>query len=99
MTTRKSPAAVCNVVRIILETGLRLYKELLAMKKEQLGPGIVDASGARGFPRSDATPPRSLYLFPSDQNPSGHNSENCHASLELKIVPKHTVCTRTVHHF
>jgi integrase len=38
-----SPAYLRNVVRIITETGLRVYKELLPMKKEQvdLANGVV----------------------------------------------------------
>ena len=31
-----APRYLCNVVRIITETGLRVYKELLSMKKEQV---------------------------------------------------------------
>jgi len=32
----QAPEYLCNIVRIITETGLRVYKELLPMKKEQV---------------------------------------------------------------
>src|SRR3981189_3117154 len=39
-----APRYLCNVVRIITETGLRVSEELLSMKKEQVDLANADAS-------------------------------------------------------
>ena len=85
-----APEHLRNIVRIISETGLRIYKELIAMKKEQLDLAnamvwIPDSKTPNGVAEVPLTPlaleafrdqirlsPCSPYLFPSDQNPSGH---------------------------
>jgi|SRR5579862_757860 len=85
-----APEHLRNIVRIITETGLRIYKELVPMKKEQLDltnamVWIPDSKTPNGVAEVPLTPlalqafrdqmrlsPCSPYLFPSDQNPSGH---------------------------
>jgi integrase len=85
-----APEYLRNIVRIITETGLRVYKELMPMKKEQLDLAnamvwIPDSKTPNGVAEVPLTPlsleafrdqmrlsPCSPYLFPSDQNPSGH---------------------------
>jgi integrase len=85
-----APEHLRNIVRIISETGLRIYKELIPMKKEQLDlrnatVWIPDSKTPNGVAEVPLTPlaveafrdqirlsPCSPYLFPSDQNPSGH---------------------------
>ena len=85
-----APEYLRNIVRIITETGLRIYKELIPMKKEQLDLAnatvwIPDSKTPNGVAEVPLTPmaleafrdqmrlsPCSPYLFPSDQNPSGH---------------------------
>ena len=85
-----APEHLRNIVRIITETGLRIYKELIAMKKEQLDLAnamvwIPDSKTPNGVAEVPLTPlaleafrdqmrlsPCSPFLFPSDQNPSGH---------------------------
>jgi integrase len=85
-----APEYLRNIVRIITETGLRIYKELVPMKKEQLDltnamVWIPDSKTPNGVAEVPLTPlaleafrdqmrlsPCSPYLFPSDQNPSGH---------------------------
>jgi integrase len=86
----QAPEHLRNIVRIITETGLRIYKELVPMKKEQLDltnamVWIPDSKTPNGVAEVPLTPlaldafrdqmrlsPCSPYLFPSDQNPSGH---------------------------
>jgi len=85
-----APEYLRNIVRIITETGLRVYKELLPMKKDQLDLAnaavwIPDSKTPNGVAEVPLTPlsadafrdqlrlsPCSPYLFPSDENPSGH---------------------------
>src|SRR5262249_49623082 len=85
-----APQYLRNIVRIITETGLRVYKELLPMKKEQLDLAnavvwIPDSKTENGMAEVPLTPlaveafrdqlrlsPSSPYLFPSDENHSGH---------------------------
>ena len=85
-----APEYLRNIVRIITETGLRIYKELIPMKKEHLDlrnatVWIPDSKTPNGVAEVPLTPlaveafrdqirlsPCSPYLFPSDQNPSGH---------------------------
>jgi len=85
-----APEYMRNIVRIITETGLRVYKELMPMKKQNLDLGnavvwIPDSKTPNGIAEVPLTPiaveafrdqlrlsPCSPYLFPSDENPSGH---------------------------
>jgi integrase len=85
-----APEYLRNIVRIITETGLRVYKELMPMKKQHLDlenavVWIPDSKTPNGVAEVPLTPiaveafrdqlrlsPCSPYLFPSDENPSGH---------------------------
>jgi integrase len=85
-----APEYLRNIVRIITETGLRVYKELMPMKKQDLDlenavVWIPDSKTPNGVAEVPLTPiaveafrdqlrlsPCSPYLFPSDDNPSGH---------------------------
>jgi integrase len=85
-----APEYLRNIVRIITETGLLVYKELMPMKKENLDLAnavvwIPDSKTPNGVAEVPLTPiaveasrdqlrlsPCSPYLFPSDENPSGH---------------------------
>ena len=85
-----APEYMRNIVRIITETGLRVYKELMPMKKRNLDlenavVWIPDSKTPNGIAEVPLTPiaveafrdqlrlsPCSPYLFPSDENPSGH---------------------------
>ena len=85
-----APGYLRNVVRIITETGLRIYKELTPMKKDQVDLGnavawIPDSKTPNGIAEVPLTPlavqafqdqirlaGSGLYLFPSDNNPTGH---------------------------
>lgn len=86
------PEYLKNVVRIITETGLRVYKELVPMKKDQVDlqnavVWIPDSKTPNGtaevpltplaveaFRRQMAIAANSPFLFPSDQNRSGHQT-------------------------
>ena len=48
---KHAPAYLRNVIRIITETGLRIYKELACMKKEQ-----IDLENKGGFVEDSKTP-------------------------------------------
>ncbi len=79
-----------NVIRIITETGLRIYKELAPMKKNQLDlenrivwiPDSKTPNGVAEVPLTDiavdafrnplAISGPGPFLFPSDENPEGH---------------------------
>jgi integrase len=85
-----APEYLRNIARIITETGLRVYKELMPMKKEHLDlenavVWIPDSKTPNRTAEVFLTPiaveafrdqlrlsPCSPYLFPSDENPSGH---------------------------
>ena len=85
-----APEYLRNIVRIITETGFRVYKELMPMKKEQLDldnavvwiPDSKTPNGVAEVPLTEIAveafrdqirlSPCSPYLFPSDENPSGH---------------------------
>jgi integrase len=85
-----APEYLCNIVRIITETGLRIYKELMPMRREQLDlenavlwiPDSKTPNGEADVPLTALAvqafrdqlrlSPLSPYLFPSDQNRSGH---------------------------
>lgn len=103
-----APEYLRNIVKIITETGLRVYKELMPMKKEQLDLAnatawIPDSKTPNGVAEVPLTPlaleafrdqmrlsPCSPYLFPSDENPSGHQRSlktTWHATLRRAQVP------------
>lgn len=85
-----APRYLRNVIRIITETGLRIYKELLLMKKDQVDlqnavawipdsktpNGIAEVSltqlAIEAFKSQMAIAGGTTFLFPSDQNPTGH---------------------------
>ena len=85
-----APEYLRNVIRIVTETGLRIYKELTPMKKNQLDlvnrtVWISDSktpNGVAEVPLTDiavaaitqqlAISGLGEYLFPSDENASGH---------------------------
>jgi integrase len=86
----QAPGYLRNIIRIITESGLRVYRELMSMKKEQVDLGnavvwIPDSKTPNGIaevPLTDlaleafrdqmriAGP--GVWLFPSDENPTGH---------------------------
>jgi integrase len=90
---KHAPAYLRNVIRIITETGLRVYKELACMKKDQIDLAnksvFIDDSktptGVAEVPLTDiaveafrnqielAGP--GPWLFPSDDNRTGHQTE------------------------
>jgi integrase len=103
-----APDYLRNIVRIITETGLRVYKELMPMKKEHLDlenavVWIPDSKTPNGVAEVPLTPlavealrdqlrlsPCSPYLFPSDENPSGHQKTLktvWHATLRRAGIP------------
>jgi integrase len=79
-----------NAIRIITETGLRVYRELTPMKKEQIDlqnavvwiPDSKTANGVAEVPLTELAvnafrdqmqiAGNGPYLFPSDDNPLGH---------------------------
>jgi integrase len=85
-----APEYLRNVIRIVTETGLRIYKELTPMKKDQLDlvnrtvwiPDSKTPNGVAEVPLTDiaadafrsqlAISGPGPYLFPSDENASGH---------------------------
>ena len=87
-----APDHLRNVVRIVTETGLRVYKELAPMKKDQVDlvnavVWIPDSKTPNGVAEVPLTPLAvqafqdqlriagpGIYLFPSDKNPSGHQT-------------------------
>ncbi len=89
----QAPAYLKNVIRIITETGLRVYKELACMKKEQVDlhnrvvfiPDSKTPTGIAEVPLTDLAAEAfrsqlelagpSAWLFPSDANQSGHQTE------------------------
>jgi|SRR5882762_4675509 len=97
-----------SCVRIITETGLRVYNELMPMKKQHLDlenavVWIPDSKTPNGVAEVPLTPtaveasrdqfhlsPCSPYLFPSDENPSGHQKTLqtvWHATLRRASIP------------
>ena len=84
------PEYLRNVIRIITETGLRVYKELMPMKKEQVDlenavvwiPDSKTPNGIAEVPLTELALEAFRdqirisgpgdWLFPSDENPSGH---------------------------
>jgi integrase len=86
----QAPEYLRNIIRIITETGLRVYKELMPMKKEQVDlenavvwiPDSETPNGISEVPLTDLAREAfreqiqisgtGTWLFPSDENPSGH---------------------------
>jgi len=86
----QAPEYLRNVIRIITETGLRVYKELMPMKKEQVDlenafawiPDSKTPNGIAEVPLTDLAREAFraqiriagpwIWLFPSDENPTGH---------------------------
>ena len=86
----QAPEYLRNIIRMITETGLRVYKELLPMKKDQVDlenavVWIPDSKTPNGIAEVPLTKIAvgafrdqiriagpSPWLFPSDENPSGH---------------------------
>jgi integrase len=103
-----APEYLRNVIRIVTETGLRIYKELTPMKKDQLDlvnrtvwiPDSKTPNGVAEVPLTDiavaaftkqlAISGPGEYLFPSDENTSGHQKTfktAWHATLRRAKVP------------
>ena len=103
-----APEYLRNVIRIVTETGLRIYKELTPMKKGQLDlvnrmvwiPDSKTPNGVAEVPLTDiavdafrnqlAISGPGDYLFPSDENASGHQKTfktAWHATLRRAKVP------------
>jgi integrase len=92
----QAPNYLANIVRIITETGLRIYKELMPMRKDNVDLGnavvwIPDSKTPNGiaevpltplaiqaFRRQFAISGPGPFLFPSDNNPSGHHKNVRH---------------------
>ena len=104
----QAPEYLRNIIRIISESGLRVYKELMPMKKEQVDlenavvwiPDSKTPNGIAEAPLTDlareafreqiriAGP--GTWLFPSDENPTGHQKTLktvWHATLRRAKVP------------
>lgn len=104
----QAPEYLRNIIRIITEAGLRVYKELMPMKKEQVDlenavvwiPDSKTPNGIAEVPLTDlaleafrnqiriAGP--GVWLFPSDENPTGHQKTLktvWHATLRRAKVP------------
>jgi integrase len=87
-----APSYLCNIVRIVTESGLRIYKELAPMKKDQVDlenkiiwiPDSKTPNGVAEVPLTDLAAaalldqmqlaPNSPFLFPSDENDTGHQT-------------------------
>jgi integrase len=104
----QAPEYLRNIVRIITETGLRVYKELMPMKKEQVDlenllvwiPDSKTPNGIAEVPLTDIAAEAfreqirisgpGPWLFPSDENPTGHQKTLktvWHATLRRAKVP------------
>jgi integrase len=104
----QAPEYLRNIIRIISESGLRVYKELMPVKKEQVDlenavvwiPDSKTPNGIAEVPLTDlareafreqiriAGP--GTWLFPSDENPTGHQKTLktvWHATLRRAKVP------------
>ena len=86
----QAPEYLRNIIRIITETGLRVYKELMPVTKEQVDlenavvwiPDSKTSTGIAEVPLTDLAlqafrdqiriAGTGTWLFPSDENPSGH---------------------------
>jgi integrase len=104
----QAPQYLRNVIRIITESGLRVYKELMPMKKEQVDlenamvwiPDSKTPNGIAEVPLTDLAVEAfrdqirisgpGTWLFPSDENPTGHQKTLktvWHATLRRAKVP------------
>lgn len=104
----QAPEYLRNIIRIITESGLRVYKELMAMKKEQVDlenavVWIPDSKTPNGIAEVPLTSlaveafrdqirisGQGIWLFPSDENPTGHQKTLktvWHATLRRAKVP------------
>ena len=104
----QAPGYLRNVIRIITETGLRVYKELMPMKKEQVDlenafawiPDSKTPNGIAEVPLTDLAVEAfrdqmqvsgpGPWLFPSDENPAGHQKSLrtvWHLTLRRAKVP------------
>jgi integrase len=104
----QAPEYLRNIIRIISETGLRVYKELMPMKKEQVDlqnavvwiPDSKTPNGIAEVPLTDMAREAfreqirisgpGTWLFPSDENPTGHQKTLktvWHAVLRRAKVP------------
>ncbi len=104
----QAPEYLRNIIRIITESGLRVYKELMPMKKEQVDlenavvwiPDSKTPNGIAEVPLTDLALEAfreqirisgpGTWLFPSDENPTGHQKTLktvWHATLRRAKVP------------
>ena len=104
----QAPDYLRNIIRIITETGLRVYKELMGMKKDQVDldnavvwiPDSKTPNGVAEVPLTEvavnafraqfALAGKSSWLFPSDENPTGHEKTLktvWHATLRRAKIP------------
>jgi len=104
----QAPEYIRNIIRIITDTLLRVYKELMQMKKDQVNlenavvwiPDSKTENGVAEVPLTEiavkafrdqwALAGKSPWLFPSDENPSGHQKTLktvWHAALRRAKVP------------
>jgi integrase len=104
----QAPEYLRNIVRIITETGLRVYKELMPMKREQVDldnavvwiPDSKTPNGIAEVPLTEFAVEAfreqmrisfpGFWLFPSDENPTGHQKTLktvWHAVLRRAKVP------------
>ena len=104
----QAPDYLRNIIRIISESGLRVYKELMGMKKEQVDlqnamvwiPESKTPNGIAEVPLTELALEAfreqirisgpGTWLFPSDENPTGHQKTLktvWHAVLRRAKVP------------
>jgi integrase len=104
------PQYLRNVIRIITETGLRIYKKLTPMRKDQVDlqnaviwipdsktpNGIAEVPltslAIEAFKSQMAISGEGPFLFPSDQNPGGHQAS-------LKTVWRRTLRRAKISYF
>jgi len=103
-----APVYLANAIRIITETGLRVYRELAPMRKDQIDlankivwvPDSKTANGVAEVPLTDEAVQafgsqmrvagEGPWLFPSSENPSGHQKgfkTAWRATLRRAVVP------------
>jgi integrase len=104
----QGPAYLRNIIRIITESGLRVYRELMPMNREQVDlenavvwiPDLKMPNGIAEVPLTDLALEAfreqirisgpGPWLFPSDENPTGHQKTLktvWHATLRRAKVP------------
>ena len=104
----QAPEYLRNIIRIITESGLRVYKELMPMKKDQVDlenafvwiPDSKTPNGVAEVPLTELALEAfrdqirisgpGPWLFPSDENPKGHQKTLktvWHATLRRAKVP------------